>query len=157
MTIVVFIVMSLIDIWLLQINWENQLLGNSHCAVYITVDGTDFRIKEPSPFSPSWYSHKFEGPGVRYEIGICITTGWIVWINGPYRCGTWPDLSIARDCLHEALDNGERYIADGGYSCAEALIPNDATTWHEKNYMAMARARHETVNEFSKEFRVIGN
>ena len=57
----------------------------------ITVDGTDFRIQEPSPFDPKWYSHKFRGPGLRYEIGVCIKTGWIVWVNGPFPAGAWPD------------------------------------------------------------------
>jgi hypothetical protein len=31
---------------------------------HVSVDGTDFRIHEPSPFSPRWYSHKFKGAGL---------------------------------------------------------------------------------------------
>ena len=81
----------------------------------MTIDGTDFRILEPRPFSKSWFSHKFKGPGVRYEIGVSIATGWIVWVNRPYRCGAWPDEKIAQDGLHHILEDGERYIADGGY------------------------------------------
>lgn len=41
------------------------------------VDGTDFRIEEPKPFSSGWYSHKFNGPGVRYEVGLAIQRGYI--------------------------------------------------------------------------------
>ena len=63
----------------------------------MSIDGTNFRIYEPSPFSPKWFSHKFHGPGLRYEVGIAIRTGWIVWINGPYPPGDWPDVRIARD------------------------------------------------------------
>ena len=144
-----------------QIDWDNRFLpGNGlrrRCEVFVTVDGTDFRIKDPSPFSTSWYSHKYKGPGVRYEVAICIATGWIVWIRGPYRCGSWPDLSIARDALHYCLENGERYVADNGYECEEALIPNDVTTYQEMYYMGIARARHETVNQLFKQFRIIGN
>jgi hypothetical protein len=55
------------------------------------------------------------GPGVRYEIAICIQTGVPVWTNGPYPRGTWPDLRIARHALVDALDPGEYYLADGGY------------------------------------------
>jgi hypothetical protein len=55
------------------------------------------------------------GPGVRYEIGICIQTGVPVWTNGPYPFGSWPDLRIAPHALVDAFDPGEYYIADGGY------------------------------------------
>ena len=80
-----------------------------------------------------------------------------MWINGPFRCGDWPDLAIAQHGLHHVLDEGERCIADNGHLCDEALMPHDATSWIEKNYMALARARHETVNAQFKQFRVIGN
>jgi hypothetical protein len=96
-----------------QMEWENRYRGDngSHCLV--SVDGTDFGIYEPSPFSPKWYSHKLNGPGLRYEIAICIQTGEPVWINGPFPCGSWPDLRIARNALVDALDAGEYYLADG--------------------------------------------
>jgi hypothetical protein len=51
------------------------------------VDGTDFHIREPEPFDPEWYTKKFNGPGVRYEVGIAIQTGYIVWVNGPFKPG----------------------------------------------------------------------
>ena len=140
-----------------QINWNDRHDKAGRCLVYVTIDGTDFPIKEPHPFSRQWYSHKFKGPGVRYEIGVCIATGWIVWANGPYPCGEWPDLKIARDVLHGILDDGERYIADGGYNCKEALIPADGVTHLESLYMAWARARHETINQQFKQWRVIRN
>ena len=28
----------------------------------------DFHIQEPGPFDPKWLSHKFEGPGMQYEV-----------------------------------------------------------------------------------------
>ena len=57
----------------------------------ITVDGTDFCNQEPAPFNPKWYSHKFKGPGLHYKIGVCIKTRWLVWVNGPFPAGAWPD------------------------------------------------------------------
>jgi hypothetical protein len=81
----------------------------------VSVDGTDYAIREPQPFHKKWFSHKMNGPGVRYEIAICIQTGVRVWTNGPYPCGSWPDLRIARYALVDAFDPGEYYIADGGY------------------------------------------
>ena len=44
----------------------------------ISVDGSDFRIRDLSPFSKKWYSHKFHGPGLRYEAGISVARGDIV-------------------------------------------------------------------------------
>ena len=52
---------------------------------------------------------------------------------------------------------GERYLADGTYRCPEALIPYNAETWYERHYMAVARSRHETMNQHFKQFRVIKN
>ena len=70
---------------------------------------------EPSEFSPKWYSHKFHGPGFRYEIGLCIRTGEIVWAHGGLPCGAWPDLRLARDAIIHVLDPGKRIIAGRGY------------------------------------------
>ena len=85
----------------------------------MTVDGADFRIKEQRKrFDPKWYSHKSNGPAVRYEVGICIQTGWICWINGPFPAGTWTDLRISRECLVDELKPWELLLADNGYSGA---------------------------------------
>jgi hypothetical protein len=67
----------------------------------ITLDGTDCKIQEPFPFDPRWYSHKFKGPGQRYEVGLCIQTDWIVWVNGPFPCGSHSDIKIAREWIFE--------------------------------------------------------
>jgi hypothetical protein len=61
----------------------------------VTVDGTDFRINEPTDFSTKWFSHKFKGPGLRYEVAIS-KRGDIIHIQGPYPCGKWPDIKNAR-------------------------------------------------------------
>jgi hypothetical protein len=122
----------------------------------MTVDGTDFKIKEPHPFSTSWWSHKYNGPAVRYEVGVSIE-GWIVWVNGPYPAGSWPDLVIAQHILPNALLPGEQYIADDTYRTAEALLPEDAATVEEYHFMAAARARHEQVNRLFKFFKIVAD
>ena len=91
----------------------------------ISVDGTDFHIYEPTPFNRKWYSHKFKGPGVRYEIRRCIQTGDIVWVNGPFPCGAYPDRKIAtQEGLEDGLDDCERYVCDGGIYGPRAEKPN---------------------------------
>jgi hypothetical protein len=67
--IILFLIFSAI-----QINWYST----------ITIDGTDFSIYEPAPFSTEWFSHKFKGPGVRYELAISIRGGNTVHIHGPF-------------------------------------------------------------------------
>lgn len=122
----------------------------------ITIDGTDFRIFEQSPFDKKWCSHKFNGPGVRYEVGICIQTGWIVWINGPYPCGEWTDLKIARDGVIYMLDPGEKFLADGIYSPLHGW--SETPSGHnnlDQKMKADARARHETINGMFKQFGVL--
>jgi hypothetical protein len=59
---------------------------------HITLDGTDFAIYEPQPFSSNWYLHKLYGPAACYELGVCIKKGWVVWANGPYEAGECSDL-----------------------------------------------------------------
>jgi len=117
----------------------------------ITVDGTDFLIQEPFPFvketSKKWFSHKFKGPGLRYEVGICIASGDIVWFNGPFPCGEMPDLKIFRIKLKTILLPGEKVMADAGYKGdPKTCTPQDGRDSRHRKAMSRARARHETVN-----------
>ena len=123
----------------------------------MTVDGTDFQIQEPSPFESRWYSHKFKGPGLRYEVAVSILGGDIVHTNGPFPCGTWPDISIFRSMLMDKLLPGEFVEADNGYRGQYDKIrtPVDYTTKKEKKMKARARARHETCNKRFKQFQIL--
>ncbi len=53
----------------LQILWKRRLENhnNERALVTVTVDGVDFHIFEPVPIDSKWYSHKLNGPGLRYE------------------------------------------------------------------------------------------
>ena len=81
----------------------------------MVVDGTDFRIQEPIPFDKGWFTPKFKGVGLCYEVVTCIQTGWIVWINGPFPCGEWSDLKIALEAFVYMFEGDERVVADKGY------------------------------------------
>lgn len=99
-----------------QISWEKRFDNASEGQTcFCSIDGVDFKILEPKPFNRKWYNHKFHGPGVRYEIALCIQTGNIVWMHGGYPCGEWPDLKIARESYVHMLHPKERSIADKGY------------------------------------------
>ena len=59
----------------------------------LTVDCSDFPIWEPTPFSQSWWSFKFNRAALCYELAVCIQTRLIAWVNRPFRPVYWPDLS----------------------------------------------------------------
>lgn len=72
---------------------------------------------------PRFSSHKFaKKSGMRYEVALCILTGDIVWINGPFPCGYNPDITIFRMSLLSHLEEHERVEADDGYSTLEKLL-----------------------------------
>lgn len=128
--------------------------SNPAATCFMSLDGTDCPIEEPHPFSPRWFSHKFNGAGLRYEVGVSINHEDIVWINGPFPCGEFNDLSIAREELIYRLDADEMVIADKGYHDDRFFInplgyPQSAVA--QKQIMA----KHENVNKRLKEFEVL--
>ena len=145
------------NLLLLQIDFANRNKNSNGSICRITVDGTDFRIQEPIPFDPRWFSHKFKSAALRYEVGICIQTGEIVWINGPFACGSWPDLRIARTDLIYMTDPEEKILADGGYADGDEFfeVPHKGEVSEDQRMKARARARHETVNRRFKVWNIV--
>jgi len=137
----------------LQIKLSNRFREDRGRTCKLSVDGTNCEIQEPMPFSRIWYSHKFKSAGLRYEVGVCIQTGDICWINGPFKCGRWSDLSIFRRNLKGLLLPGEMVECDGGYrgdpACQHKHIIMNPSDSRAKS---AARARHETVNGDIKSF-----
>lgn len=130
--------------------WENRLKNSNSRHMHVSLDGTDFRIREPQPFNKKWYSHKFLAAGVRYELGISIGQGEIVWASGGLPCGEWPDLKIAKDLYLKVVANKEVTLADKGYRFKKFFKnPSNA---YEKRILA----RHETLNGRLKEFEILG-
>ncbi len=100
--------------------------------------------------------HKFKGKsGLHYEVGLCILTGHIHWINGPFPCGK---CKIFKSSLQSFLEEGERVEANKGYR---------GDPWHVKcpsnfgnppenlEMQARVRSRHETVNSRFKNFAIL--
>ncbi|CAB9518774.1 hypothetical protein SEMRO_962_G225190.1 [Seminavis robusta] len=138
----------------------------------LSLDGTDYRINEPMddeefeyykdgkrlPFNPKWYTKKFNGPGVRYEIAICIQTGKICWAYGPFPCGKWSDSRIFQHNLQHQLGENEMVEADGGYAGLpfDVRTPNDSLNDDDKRAKGQVRARHEAINRRLKQWGVLG-
>jgi hypothetical protein len=134
-------------------------LGYNGSICLTSVDSVDFRILEPLPFDKKWMSHKFKGAGLRYEIGICLQTGDVVWFNGPFPCGSYNDRLIARDHgLDLSLDAGKMYVADGSYK--DGLVHAETPSGRNTNddwMKSIAHARHEMLNSRFKLFGILRN
>jgi DDE superfamily endonuclease len=145
---------------LLKIKWENRPILDNGSTCKITVDGTDFLIQEPTPFLKKWYSKKFNGLAVRYEVGVAIQTGYIVWANRPFPPGEWPDVTIALNDLVYMFDNDERPVTDKGYRRHPCYFDCPWKHFDNQQHCRMKkliRARHETVNRRFKVFRILKN
>lgn len=138
-----------------QIRLENRFRRDGFKQQSLmTIDGVDFQIQEPIPFSTKWYSHKFNGPALRYEVGVAINTGDIVWFNGPFPAGRFNDIRIFRHSLKDLLGRGERVVADREYEGEHQIYTSDfpRSAEHGKS-MSRARARHETINRCLKKWK----
>lgn len=137
--------------WLLFCN--RRFYGREGSLVKASVDGVDFRIVEPSPYSARWFSQKFKGLGLRYEVGIALGTGHIVWEHGPFPCGSFNELAIYWIGMKPALQNREKVLADGGYKDETSSFTSAGgnTGW------GWARARHEAANKRLKQFQVLSH
>ena len=118
-------------------------------------------IAEPYPYerewSKRWFSPKFKGAGLRYEIGISILGGDIVWVNGPFPCSQYPDIAIFMNHgLKDMLEENERVEADDGYKGADPEFAKTRSGVFHPNLGSdvrnKVRARHETCNKRIKQF-----
>jgi len=148
---------------LLQICWEKRKVGmHPNQRIFNSLDGTDFRCNEHESFPKNkcWYSHKFNGPALRYEVALSIKNGDIVWAYGGVRAGEYNDLELARLCYIHKVDANEKTVADSGYKDelffvnAPSFSKYDAT---DPSQYALKRIMtcHETVNERLKNYAVL--
>jgi hypothetical protein len=76
---------------LLQVVFENRFRNDRRRTCKIIVDCTDCAIFEPWPWEPGFnrqfVSHKINWAALKYEAGVCIQTGDIVRVNGPFKAG----------------------------------------------------------------------
>lgn len=70
-----------------------------------SIDQTNFRIPQIMSWSKAWYSHKFNDLGLRYEVAVCIHTGAIVWVHGPFPGGNYANITIFHHALIFMLDD----------------------------------------------------
>ena len=148
-----------------QVNLEDRHDGTWAFDSSLYVDGIDFFVQEMGREDPWWFSHKHNGPGLRYELATSIQTGFIAWASGPWRAGLWPDEVIFREGLYYELEDDKPVHADRGYSASPDddgervfITPNTPGLAGEaRRAHGRLHARHEGVNGMLKRFAVLEN
>ena len=132
-------------------------MNDNRSECLMSVDCTDFKIQEPRPFNPNFFSHKINHAVFKYEVAVCIQTGWIVWGAGPFPAGDYSDLEVFCLYLKTYLSNGEHVECDHGYNGDyNVCTPSDYegnVGWRQMK--GQARARHEAINGKLKEFNIL--
>jgi hypothetical protein len=139
------------------IKWEGRRVDDIQNDAMSSVDGTDCKVPNYKPFWKGFFSHKITS-GVRWEVALCLRTGEIVWIHGPFPCGRWPDIEIFRHSMLSHLDEGEKVEADDGYigEPTKTLTPkNNTLNKSDAEYRQYTRARQESVNKRFKDWKCL--
>jgi hypothetical protein len=127
----------------------------------MTIDRTDFRIQQKgvAKRGNAFGSHKYAGKAaLRYELGIDILKGNLVWVEGPYPANAWPDIKIFLNTLACHLLPGERVEANNGYVGHPDKIKcpnNDCNPERNLGMQSAARSRHETFNDRLKNWGIL--
>ena len=122
------------------------------------MDCTDCKVQQKGK---AFSSHKFaKKSGLRYEVAIGILTGEMKWINGPFPCGKYADVTIFRASLLTCLDDFERVEADDGYrgeSPFRAKVPTAVLSRPSEAdaFQKRVQGRHETINSRLKAFAIL--
>jgi hypothetical protein len=133
------------------------LKGDNGADCLISVDSVDFRCPN---HGRSFSSHKFaKKGGLRYEVALCIQSGDIVWINGPFPAGSWNDITIFRQSLKSYLEDNERVEADDGYigehpkhvKCPKGFANQQKALRMQQR----VRNRQETINKRFKDWQIM--
>ena len=142
----------------MQISWDRRKKGDILNDCLVSVDGIDCLIPNNGRkfFTHKW---KFYG-GICYEVAICILSGEIVAVNGPYEPGVWNDLSVFRNVTLSMLEEGERVEADDIYrgespryvKCPKSIGHQQELT---DEMQSLVRHRQETANKRLKQWQCI--
>ena len=148
-----------------QILLKNRYVADDGRDCLMSIDCTDCKIHLDKGTSNksvkrAFWSFKFRNSGLRYEVGVCIKSGYIVWLHGPFPCGRYNDIMIFRHCLSDSLDRGERVECDDGYrgeAPSQCVVPKHAWTrnsaWAKQS--GLVRARHEIINKRLKDYKCL--
>jgi hypothetical protein len=144
--------------------------GLSPSCRFLPVDTVHIQCQEfrCDPHS-KWYSHKFNGPGVSFEVVADPIDGKIRWINGPQpasmhdltflRGGTKQDKkeNWKRSALYFHVPDNTKLVGDSAYEgqADKVSITKDAHNRATKALFARMKSMMETCFGRLKSFRIL--
>ena len=136
-------------------NRFNDLDNIVHTNCFMSSDCTDCPVFEPWPFSKKMFSKKFNGPGVKYDVGVCIKTGHIVWVDGPF-VASHSESTLFKHGLGKHIFDGEKVEVDSGPKGDDRLVqPHVGKDSKERKQKSVVRGRQEGVNGRMKVYSVL--
>ena len=91
----------------LQILFKNKFKKANGSNCLLNIDGVNLKV----PYhGQAYFSNKFKGSRLHYEVGLAIQTGDICWIFGPFKCGEYTDLMIFQMGLKHELGRWEKVM-----------------------------------------------
>jgi hypothetical protein len=127
----------------------------------MSVDGMDFHIPQKGAAKKGnlFGSHKYAGKSALcYKLGVDILMGNLVWIQGPYPTGAWPNIKIFTSCLVHFLEPYKRVKADNGYRghADKVKCPkNDVNPAKSLKMQGHVRVHHKTLNRRLKNWGIL--
>ena len=130
---------------------------------WICIRGT--LVPAAERVNPKWFSHKFNGPGLSYELAIAIHSNRLVWINGPFPAAT-SDITIFRSeanppaGLMAHIPANKRAIGDSGYqgeAPEKVSVTQEDDDQEVKKFKARVKSRHESFNGRLKNFQCLSS
>lgn len=102
------------------VRWCNRKQSRGVPKIWVRVDDTDcpyVNLGRCTAISTRINSSEW----VRYELAVCIAIGRTVRANGPYTCGSNPELTIFRKKIKRYLEPDELVLAGSGHPDARVL------------------------------------
>ncbi len=133
-------------------------------AIYAySVDGVHCRTREcqKNP-TKSVYSHKFQGPGIAYKVGLAIYENRALWIKGPHVASMNDNTMFQKKesgAFYPDMPQGKKGIADSIYlsSKEHRTIHREGHSKAMTNFINRARGCHESFYNRLKVFDILSN
>ena len=134
-----------------------------HTSFVMSVDGVHCRFHEKKhrkkSKNPKYYSHKFNGPALGYELALDIFENKLVWLNGPFPAGKG-DYAVFKKHLRKKIPAGKKAVTDHGYrkkGDTKIAPPNSHDPEELRTFKARCRMRQEHFNSRVKCFDCMKN
>lgn len=120
------------------------------------------KIPEPKhptlSIDPDYYSHKYNGAGLAYELALDLFESKLVWLKGPLPAGANPDHKMYASELKDKIPVGKIAVTDGGYNDRKdpkLSQPNRQDNDQLRTFKARARMRQEAFHSRLRRFNCL--